>query len=166
MSEFGQIINQQYDPSKNVVYDAFTEYFNNPVMTKIKNVQNYSVYMCNIYSMLGKSYRYLILFVEHDNNPNGVEKQMNECEWASLQTRTLEDNHKLKPHFYNARKTVELSQKINISTRDNIQCNYTTETFPLNVTLLNTRKNNKYQYQPIGTIVSALETYQTIINFK
>ena len=38
MSEYGQIINPQYDPEKNNVYDAFSNYYNNPSLTKIKNV--------------------------------------------------------------------------------------------------------------------------------
>lgn len=165
MSEYGQVINPQYDPSKNYIYEAFYEYFGDPVVTKIKNVHTYSVYMCHIHAMLGKSYRYLILFLQHDNFPNGIKKRMNECEWVSLQTRTLEDKHDLKPHSYQTRVTPELSKKINITHRDEKQSTYSCEDYPITVTLLHTRKNNKYQYQPTGTIVSALETFQTIINF-
>jgi hypothetical protein len=163
--EFGQVINQQYDPSKNHVYEAFVEYFNNPVLTKIKNVSEFTVYMARIHSMLGNSYRYLILFVPRDVNVTGEEKVMKELEWVSLQTRTLEDQHDLKKHSYNARQLKELTKKIRIDTRSEKQSIYKVDDYPLTVTLLHTRKNNTYQYQPIGTIVSALETFQTIIKF-
>ena len=164
--EFGQVINPQYDPKKNHVYEAFVEYFNNPTMTKIKNVDNYTMYMTKIHAMLGNTHRYLIIFTNRDVNPFRFERQMKDLDWISLQTRTLEDQHPLKSHTYVARRTPALSQKINIETRDEKQSIYNAESFPLTVMLLHTRKNNVYQYQPTGTIVSALETFQTIINFK
>jgi hypothetical protein len=164
--EFGQVINPQYDPSKNSVYEAFTEYFGNPVLTKIKNVDNYSVYMTRIHAMLGNAFRYLILFVDRDVNMFKTTKNMAELEWISLQTRTLEDRHDLKSHAYNARQMPPLTQKIKIQTQNEQQSTYIAESFPLVVTLLHTRKNNSFQYQPMGTIVSALETFQTIINFN
>jgi len=164
--EFGQVINPQYDPSKNGIYEAFTEYFGNPVLTKIKNVDNYTLYMTRIHSMLGNCFRYLILFVERDVNMFKTTKNMVELEWISLQTRTLEDQHDLKPYTYNARNMPPLTQKINIKTQNEKQSTYNAESFPLVITLLHTRKNNSFQYQPSGTIVSALETFQTIINFR
>lgn len=166
MAEFGQVINPGYDPTKNHVYESFYEYYQNPILTKIKNVNKFSVYMTKIHSLLGNAYRYLILFVPEDVNNTGTEKRMNDLEWFSLQTRTLEDQHNLKSHSYHVRLTPHLGQKINIQTRDENKSIYTAEKFPLMVTLLHTRKNNSYQYQSIGTIVSALETFQTIINFN
>ena len=163
--EFGQVINPQYDPSKNYIYEAFIEYFGNPVLTKIKNVNNYSVYMIKIHSMIGKSYRYLILFVDKDVNEFGTTKNMADIEWVSLQTRTLEDHHDLKSHRYQPRHMPPLNQKITIKTQNENQSTYNAESFPVVITLLHTRKKNTFQYQPSGTIVSALETFQTIINF-
>ena len=164
--EFGQVINPEYDPSKNHIYESFTEYFGNPVLTKIKNVNNYSMYMCKIHSMLGNGFRYLILFADRDVDMFGNTKNMVDIEWISLQTRTLEDHHDLKSHTYNARNMHPLTQKITIQTQNENQSTYIAESFPIIVTLLHTRKNNSFQYQPSGTIVSALETFQTIINFK
>ena len=62
MSEYGQIINPEYKPEKNSVYNSFSEYFGDPLLTKIKDVEQYSVYMTKIQSMLGTTYRYLIVF--------------------------------------------------------------------------------------------------------
>jgi hypothetical protein len=166
MSEYGQVINPQYDPSKNHVYEAFTDYFNDPVLTKIKNVNKYTVYMVRIHAMLGNAYRYLVLFVDRDVNMFGTTKNMKELVWISLQTRTLEDHHDLKSHTYQAQLTPPLNQKITIQNQNEKQSTYYSDTFPLVVTLLHTRKNNSYQYQPTGTIISALETFQTIINFR
>jgi hypothetical protein len=165
--ELGQVINPQYDPTKNHVYEAFCEYYNNPILTKIKNISDvYSMYMIKIHAMLGNAFRYLLVIVDIDDNPLKFKKPMKECDWISLQSRTLEDHHDIPSHVYQSRKTPSLSQKIHIKTQDEKQSVYESETYPLTVTLLHTRKNHKYQYQPTGTIVSALETFQTIINFK
>ena len=91
---------------------------------------------------------------------------MSACEWTSLQTRTLEDNHNINSHSYIAKKNSFFITKNNSKTRDENKCMYEAESFPILITLLNTRKNTTYQYNSVGTIVSALETYQTIINFK
>lgn len=163
--QYGQVINPEYDPSKNPVYEAFHAYFNNPVLTKIKNVNNYTVYMAKIHSMLGNAFRYLILFVQRDYEIKGVKKRMNELDWVSLQTRTLEDQHDLESHSYTVRKTPALSKIIRVKDRNEQQSIYTADDYPITITLLHTRKNNSYQYQPTGTIVSALETFQTIITF-
>lgn len=166
MSKYGQIINPQYDPEKNYVYEAFSNYYNNPVMTKIKNVENYSMYICKIYALLGNSFRYLIIFVDQDTEVAGKTKFLKDLEWVSLQTRTLEDHHKVPTHKYKIENTPPLNQKINIKNRSENESTYECEIFPLTVTLLHTRKDTMYQYQPTGTITSALETFQTVINFK
>jgi hypothetical protein len=166
MSEYGEVINPEYNPSKNPIYEVFVDYFNNPVLTKIKNVDKYTVYMCKIHAMLGNAYRYLILFVDRDVDMFNTTKNMKELRWVSLQTRTLEDHHDLKAHSYQAKQKPPLNQKIKIQDQNDKQSTYHSDDFPLVITLLHTRKNNSYQYQSTGTIVSALETYQTIINFR
>lgn len=166
MSEYGQMINPDFDPNKDNVYKYFYTYFNEPIMTKIKDVEIYSVYMTKIHAMLGNSYRYLILFIAKDIEKNGSTKKMSDCEWISLQTRTLEDFHNIKSHVYNAHRASYLNQKIIIKDRGETQTSYDVESLPIIITLLHTRKNCSYQYNQTGTVVSALETYQTIVNFK
>lgn len=167
MTEYGHIINPNFDPSKNILYEAFCDYFNNPTVTKIKNVEQFSVYMVKIFSMIGNAYRYLVLFVNIDSNNIGFKQSMKDLEWISLQTRTLEDYHDIPIHRYKAVTNIpELNQSLHIKTRDEKQSMYECENVPLVVTLLHTRKNYVMQYPNKGSIVSALETYQTIFNFK
>ena len=166
MAEYGQIINPTYDPKRNHIYESFVKYYNNPILTKIKNVHTYSMYICKIYSLLGNAFRYLILFMAKDSHPIGFEKDMSTCEWDILQTRTLEEQHELKSHRYKVINSPPLNQKINVIDRTTKLTTYKAEKFPLKISLLHTRKNHTYQYHPTGTILSALETFQTIINWK
>jgi hypothetical protein len=164
--EFAEMINPTYDPTKNHVYEAFVDYFNNPTMYKIKNVKEFSMYIVKIYAMLGNAYRYLIAFVPRDFEPLGTKKLFQDCEWVSLQTRTLEDQHRIPAHSYTAGLIHPLDQKITVQDRSMERSLYKAEKFPLDITLLNTRKNHLHQYHPTGTIISALETFQTIITFN
>jgi hypothetical protein len=122
--------------------------------------------MSKIQSLLGNTFKYLILFVKKDSNNIGYSKSMVEFEWISLQTRTLEDNHNIPNHSYKPKRIKSLDQKINIEARNEEKSTYNTEKFPLTVTILHTKKDNPHQYQSSGTITSALETFQTIVNFK
>lgn len=160
--EFGQVLNKQ--PTQ-TVYDAFVQYFENPPMTKIKNVSEYSVYMVKIHCLLGDAYRYLILFVAKDEHALKSVKPMTDFAWISLQTRAIEDNHNILTHSYLAKRMKPLDQKITIETRTEEKSTYIAQDFPLTITILHTRKNTPHQYQTTGTIISALETFQTIINF-
>ena len=107
-----------------------------------------------------------MIFINKDKNIVGKLIPMNSCKWCFLQTRTLEDIHNIKPHSYQTRITPELNHKIKIIKRDDKQSEYECETLPINITILHTRKDFTYQYQNNGNIINALETYQTIVNFK
>lgn len=166
MSNYGQIIDSGFEPEKISVYEAFIEYFNNPNMVKIKDVGEYTMYMTRIHAMLGNAVRYLIVITTMDVRDKGSIIKLENLNWISLQTRTLEEIHKIPSHSYIAAKKPPLNQKITLISQDEEKSTYNAETFPLIITLIHTRKNNTFQYSPSGTIVSALETFQTIINFK
>ena len=166
MSNYGQIIDSGFEPEKIAIYEAFIAYFGNPNMIKIKDVNEYTMYMTRIHAMLGNAERYLIVIIPADIKNKGSSVKLESLEWISLQTRTLEEIHRIPSHMYTATKKPPLNQKITLLSQDEEKSTYEAETFPLVITLIHTRKNNTYQYSPIGTIVSALETFQTIINFK
>ena len=165
MIKYGELLNNEFDPIKVNTYNIFVSYFKDPIMTKIKNVDNCSMYITRIHTMVGNTYRYLIVLVKLDDKQNGFEKLMSECYWLSLQTRTLDDIHNLKPYIYYPKRLPALLVDINIKTRDEEQSIYTCDVYSIMLILLHTKKNFKFQYQDKGTILNALETYQTIIYF-
>ena len=165
MIKYGQLIDSGFDPQKDNVYNIFTEYFNNPVMTKVKDVDKYSMYIAKIKAMLGNVYRYVIVFVDKDSNEVKGTKPLKDLPWVSFQTRSLEDYHDIPSHSYHVHKHPELMAKIKLTSRDEAKTVYSCEKLPITVTLLHTRKNSRLQYQASGTVVSALETFQTIISF-
>lgn len=165
MAHYGHILDSTYDPRKEEVYSIFSEYFGNPTMTKIKNIGEYSMYMVKIQAQLGIEFRYLIIFVYKDTLVVGRREQLSKLSWVSLQTRTLTDNHDIIVHSYNPRRLQGLMKTINLTTPNTGKYIYKVEDLPLTVTLLPKEKDGDNQYTSSGTIVTALETYQTIINF-
>ena len=142
--------------------DMLCTYFDNPIMYKIKDVDDRSMYMCKLYCLLSRECRYIVTIVDKD--PFQVKKpyRLNTQEFYCLQTRTLADNHSIPNHNYNSRIMGPWRAKIErIGTTDEA-CQYECAELGLNVDLLlNGEIPEKYQAQ--GTLHNALETFQTII---
>lgn len=160
---YGEIINTDIY-NKNNIYELFVNYFNNPKMFKIKDVEQLSIYMAKTYCLLSRECRYIIVIDNKNYEKVMSFKRLNEIEWISLQTRTLFDNHDLPSHSYVTTKNTPLNCDIFLKDKNNNSINYYCKKYPINVELLYTEKNNEYQKE--GTLISAIETYQTIITFS
>lgn len=161
---YGELLNT-YDPNKESLYESFDIYFNYPSMTKIKDVDNYSVYMAKTYCLLSNECRYIIVFVTIDSTPVYTQERLINLKWDSLQTRTLSEQHSLPSHSYQPRRLASLNVLIRREKIDPEASTYVCDDLPIIVTLLHT-KNSSNDYQNQGTVISALETYQTIITLR
>lgn len=165
MAYYGEILESGYDPIKENIYSSFTRYFNDPVMTKMKDINGYSMYIAKTDSQLGIEHRYIIVFIPIDGANIGTSEKMSKLNWVSLQTRTLKDDHRLPIHGYFPQRLPELDKKITLTQKDNQQYRYTVKELPLNVVLLPVNGSRGIEYNSSGSLVSALETYQTIVSF-
>lgn len=146
---------------RKVIYQLFYEYFNNPTMIKIKDVGGFSMYMSKTYCLLSKECRYLVAFIPSDGAALKTPQQLQNLRWESFQTRTMEDRHILPPHHYTATRNTPLMAQIKRESLTGQASTYSCEKFPIVITLLHKKSDN--EYQDTGTVVSALETYETII---
>ena len=164
MAFYGELLDT-YDPDKEMVYNLFLSYYGNPNFTKIKEEEKFYIYMCRVYSLLSNQHRYLIAVV-NENKSLKREEKLSDLKWVSFQTRTLSENFNIDRYSYNQKRGTLLDSEIKKFLCDNISCSYNCEKIPiLNITLLNT-KDDLLEYQKNGTIISALETFHTIITFK
>lgn len=161
---YGELLDASYDPLKDKVYEMFTEYFENPTMTKIKDVSNFSMYVAKMHCLLSTSYRYIMIFVPIDKMPLGNTDTLSEFKWEFLQTRTLTDNHNLQPQRYASRRFAPLMKTITLTDKQSNGYLYSVDEYPLSVTLL-PKTGGQMDYQNTGNIVIALETYNTIIGW-
>jgi hypothetical protein len=164
MSQYGELIGV-YNPVHAQIYEEFDKYFNHPKMTKIRDDGNYSIYMTKTYCLLSNEYRYLVAIVPKDTIPLDKTEKLSELPWVSFQTRTLPVNHKISPHSYTPTRTGFLGKIIDRTVKQENSSTYSCPELPITITLLYP-KNNGIEYQNKGTILAALETYQTIITLN
>jgi hypothetical protein len=164
MAQYGEILDV-YEPEKDMLYKSMTTFFNNPMMTKIKDVNQYSMYMSKTYCLLNRNCRYLIAFVNKDELNVGSTSELRTLRWDSFQTRTMSENHKLQSHAYKAQRGGHLDVPINRVNVDEEASTYDCDKLSLTVTLLHTKKGPS-EYNDNGTLIAALETYQTVLSFK
>lgn len=169
MSLFGEIIDD-YDPQRESIYKIFSDYFNNPTMFKVKDTDKHSMYLSKLYCLLNRECRYIIIFTEKNNVSCGTPEELKNLEWVSFQTRTLPDNYENAnianiSHGYHAIAEGPLMAEIERTNIKKEMSTYKCKEFPLIITLLHTQKNTPEAYQNKGTIIHALETFQTIITF-
>tara|TARA_B100000686_G_scaffold354994_1_gene468812 strand:+ start:5517 stop:6047 length:531 start_codon:yes stop_codon:yes gene_type:complete len=154
-----------YLSKKSRIYQLLIDYFKNPVFTKIKNTHYNSIYMAKIRSLLLTEGRYLVVLVPINNNPLGSKKPLRNLKWESFQTRTLEGRYNILTHEYESKSDDKFNIPINITKRDKEISTYKCDELNITVSLLHKKENNLYEYPDRGTILAALETYQTIISF-
>ena len=118
------------------------------------------MYGVKINISLGIEFRYILAFVEKDLNQVGQPKDFKDLKWIVLQTRTLEDDYNIPIHDYIPRRLAELDSTIKLL---DTNYNYTVEKLPIKITLI--PKTGGMEYHSSGTLLSAIETYQTIISF-
>ena len=161
---YGEVI-QDVNIQRENIYTLFARYFNNPKMFKIKNIKGYSLYACKVKCLLCIYTRYIMVFVNQDNTPISNEESLYDLKWESIQTRTLKEDYNLPIHEYQPTRNTELFSPIQRVEQNINSSNYASDKFPVFITLLND-KNGGSQYQDKGNIVSAIETYNTIISLK
>jgi hypothetical protein len=160
MAHYGEVL-VNYEPEKDLLYKYIAHYFEQPTMVKMKNLENYSIYMCKINCLLSNQNRYLIAFVNEDQFPLGTKKLLQSLSWKSFQTRTLPEKHDLPIHGYQPSLNTPLNKPIKFIKTDNTSFTYSCDYFSCTVTLLHGGDQNQYKKE--GNILIALETYQTII---
>lgn len=157
-------MNKMYDINNmNDIYDIFINYFDNPLFTKIKDTDDYSIYMCKLNIYLANTHRYLISIVDRDVYFKGNQVRLSKLNWKVFQTRSLVENHNIEKQTYQPKKIYPFNIEINLSSQDELSCNYECKDIQnLNITLIK-NKNNLYDYPQKGTLNSALETYNAIV---
>lgn len=163
MNKYGYSLISPKEQIKNDLYDYFTSYFNNPSMTKVENTNNTSMYICRIMTLLNEN-RYLIVNVLETDHKVGHKTDMVNLKWLSLQTRMLNSIYDIPKHRYTPMKYPPLYKDIIRTQKQNDYSTYNCAVYPIEVTLLNIKKSY-HDFPNRGTILSALETYSTIITF-
>ena len=159
----GTLLDSSWSKSRNTTYTFFETYFNNPILKKIKEDKLSSNYMVKIKSMLNAK-RYLVVLCDKDSEKMGSLFKLSQLKWFSLQTRILENSYDIHEHSYLSKNKNPFNQSIECIKRTPFYTTYNTP-YKFTITLLHPEKE-VYYYPNKGTICSAMETFQTIIEIK
>lgn len=153
------------DPEKEYVYGLFVSYFDNISLEKVRDEDLFSIYMARFPCLLLNEQRYIVLMTPKDNFPPSYVQPLDQLRWVSLQTRTLHNEYPdlIEQSFQQKHQNI-YKKKLTIVSRDTKISVYDVQDLPLRVSLLHT-KGNEYEYPNEGNLISALETYRTIIQF-
>lgn len=153
------------DPFKEYTFQLFTTYYDNMVMHKTRDDEKFSIYIARLQCLLLNEQRFLIAIVPRDQYPPFYQKRLEELRWVSLQIRNLEETYHIQPQSYQMKRTPDFKRRIKVLSRNPEVTTYTVENLPIHVSLLHTR-NDEYEYPNEGSLISALETFRTMIQFS
>ena len=169
MLKHGEIFDD-YSPDFSLFYKAISIFYNNPKMEVLKIADGFVMYGCKLKCLL-EIKRYLFAVVKDDNsNANiGDVCNLDELQWEALHIKELPDKivFKNKDHEYNPKRIIYLDKPIvrtEISDTESIyMCEYHKD---IKIKLIHKDKKSRTQYQETGNLLSAMETFMTVISFK
>ena len=164
MAYYGQLISD-LGQDKNTIYTLFTNYYKNPTVKKIKNSSTHSIYMAKIHCLLATVNRFIILMTSLNDEPYNTSKSMADIQWEVFQARELKDIYRVSVHYYIPERGTEMDDKISRTYENYEIVSYKSEKLPLKITLLKV-PNMPKNYNANGTLLSALETFNTIVTFN
>lgn len=149
------------------IYALITEYYDNPILYKIKNMNNLSMYAIQLPCFLLNEKRYLIALINQDDNPFNYGQYLKDLRWKTLMIRSLEDENlqSLPIHNYSIKRDDKYKIPLKIKSRNNDISIYECNLGLIEVSLLHTR-NNEFEYPNEGNLVSAFETFKTLLYWK
>lgn len=164
MAQYGYIIDSDLQSDKRDVYAMFSQYFGNPALTKVRDERLYSTYAVKLNVYLREN-RYLMLITTKDENQIGAMFPFDDIKWEALQTRSTNSEFECGNFTYIPSNKAPFSSRIYLKERQDKRTTYTSKDYPLSACLIHTGKS-KYEYPNLGTLASALESYQTIIKIE
>ena len=164
MSQYGYVIDNDLDFGKREAYQLFVNYFSNPILSKIKDENEYTLYGAKIELLLREN-RYLLVSSPKDNYDIGKQFNLNDIKWNILQTRTLTEEYDCNSFSYTPSKKHPYNTRIFIDKRYDHMSTYKCKDFNLTTCMLHT-DNTRFQYPDIGYLAGALETYNALFKIE
>jgi hypothetical protein len=161
MAQYGEVLIDT-NPRVDLLYGHFDRYFNYPQMIKIKNIDDKSMYICKIKCIKENTNKYIIVFSLCDTSPIGKHIPLTQLQWSSLHTTILENKYNIIEHEYIPNINTPLNVDINRIKITSEGSTYDCNDFPISVQLI-PKNYNSNEYNASGTIISAIETYSTIV---
>lgn len=159
MAYYGELLDT-INLDKLSTYTFFTDYFDNPRMSFVREDGVNLVYCCRVKCGLTRQKRYIFAVVPKESAKYDKVVNLYDLRWKILQTRTLEEDHIAPVHSYTHKE--DKTNLIKITQKTPEKFYYSCKAFPISITLL-MPKNQTQPYSETGTIGLALETYNCVV---
>jgi hypothetical protein len=151
------------------LYQAIADIYKNFILTKTNQYENFGVYKALIDSNIYSDIRYIVAIVENDNRPIGSEVPLSELNWVSFQTRMTKNGKEFKQFNMKAKNYTLpnrsiLHDRITKILETKEKSVYSTDNLPISLEIVHSTENDVFTDK--GTVVAALELYQTVIAFN
>lgn len=159
MTHYGELLDS-INLDKLSTYSFFSEYFENPRMSFVREDGHNLVYCCRVKSGLARQKRYIFAITTKEGPKYEKTVNLFDLRWKILQTRGLDEEHLAPVHTYRPKE--DKSNIIKVKQKTTERFTYSCEAFPICITLL-MPKSQIQPYSDSGTIGLALETYNCIV---
>lgn len=156
------------NPARRSFMRRIDDYYDSPLLEKMGSNDQTSIYVCKIHSLLLKEQQYLIAIVPEDTYPLHTKVPLKDLEWTCFQARTLDGDHEYHQavrHSYVRKHEPQVTMVQTSATKEYSTYKDESGVFPMELVLLHTTAD-MYEYPPRGSLVSCLETFQTILQWK
>jgi len=151
-----------FNPTKEAFYSHIVGFYKNPLMTKIRDEGNFSLYAVKIHSQLLNEHRYVLIYIYKTNSVEGEKIPLSQLKWTTLMTKSIPENFDCDVINHTPWRMPELMVKTELQNIEETKFIYSCKNYPLKVILWG-KDDNPGNYRNSGTIAESLETYNTAI---
>lgn len=146
--------------------------YNDPILEKVEEIGNASIYKAKINSMLvASSMKYIVVISVNDLTPIFQNKKLSQINWASFQTRQIPKHHVDKSLYNLPEININYSEipsllKDKITKIDTYEdkVEYISSNIPVKIVLLTENREKGLAMKNESTIERALSYFDTIIS--
>jgi len=164
MNKYGTIFEPNFNLKKDKFRNLLVKYYNNPNLEKTKNTETQSIYMAIINTNLLSNKQYIVVTCLRDNNKISTIKSLANLKWSSFQTRLMDSINIISFNHIPSNNDI-FNIFLTVVNRSEKITNYSTKKYPIQISVLHDNIN-LFEYPNTSNLISALETFKTIIIFK
>ena len=151
------------------VRNAIAELFDGFIMTKTQQFQSFGIYKASVESQSGNEQKYIVVIIPNDQQYIvGSNFYLKDLNWINFQSRSTDDtlnefaNYNLKPQQYSIKKENILFDKIKLGGELETKHIYIPDNLPITVELILKKSDQTFAQE--GTVISAIQLFQTVIS--
>jgi hypothetical protein len=154
----------------NLIRKKINNIYDNFIMTKVGQHDNYGIYKALVDSLLAGPSRFIVAIVPNDITPIGSEKMLSSLKWVNFQTRTTDNLTKefngiqVYPQPYRITAQNKIDDVVTLIDEKRSHFLYRPDNLPLKIEVLKLTESDNFAQK--GSVSAVLELYQTVLTIE